>query len=279
MQFSTADLLDAAESPVEPDQLPTPASQAKPFEPFSKAFATVFDIETGPLPPETLWKIVPPFDPASIAPFDPASVATGNLKDPAKIAEKIAMAEAKHAAAAASAKPDYERAVTEKAALDPLTGRVLAIGYIFSKDDDLSVEFSDGTPDGERDLLLNFWDFAATATDSNRMVGHNIHGFDLPFLYRRSLLLGVRVPAGVLEQGRYWSAAFVDTMRVWACGGAGMVGLDRLARAFGVGEKIGDGAVFAELWAKGGNREEAREYLANDLGITYEVARRLGVCR
>ena len=46
----------------------------------------IFDIETGPLPETELAAMMPA--------FDPAEVKTGNLKDPAKIAEKIAEAEA-----------------------------------------------------------------------------------------------------------------------------------------------------------------------------------------
>src|SRR5476651_2330269 len=71
----------------------------------------VFDLETGPLAESELSALLPP--------FDPADVKTGNLKDPAKIAEKIAEAEANH-----------KRDFIERAALDPLTGRVLAIGVI-----------------------------------------------------------------------------------------------------------------------------------------------------
>ena len=71
----------------------------------------VFDVETGPLAESELSALLPP--------FDPAEVKTGNLKDPAKIAEKLAEAEANH-----------RRDFIERAALDPLTGRVIAIGML-----------------------------------------------------------------------------------------------------------------------------------------------------
>ena len=70
-----------------------------------------FDIETGPLPEGELAALLPP--------FDPAEVKTGNIKDPAKIAEKIREAEEAH-----------RRDFFDRAALDPLTGRVLAIGMM-----------------------------------------------------------------------------------------------------------------------------------------------------
>ena len=71
----------------------------------------VFDIETGPLPESELAAVMPP--------FDPAEVKTGNLKDPEKVAAKIAEAEANH-----------RRDFFDKAALDPLTGRVVAVGVM-----------------------------------------------------------------------------------------------------------------------------------------------------
>ena len=51
--------------------------------------------------------------------FDPAEVKTGNIKDPEKVAAKIAEAEANH-----------RRDFIDRAALDPLTGRVVAIGLM-----------------------------------------------------------------------------------------------------------------------------------------------------
>src|SRR5262245_13453189 len=72
----------------------------------------IFDVETGPLADSELSALLPP--------FDPAEVKTGNLKDPSKIAEKIAEAEANH-----------RRDFFDKAALDPLTGRVVAIGMLY----------------------------------------------------------------------------------------------------------------------------------------------------
>ena len=71
----------------------------------------IYDIETGPLPEADLAALLPPFDPADIE--------TGNLKDPEKIAAKLAEAEMNH-----------RRNFFEQAALDPLTGRVVAVGLL-----------------------------------------------------------------------------------------------------------------------------------------------------
>jgi hypothetical protein len=236
----------------------------------------VFDIETGPLPENELLAMLPA--------FDPAEVKTGNLKDPAKIAEKIAEAEANH-----------RRDFIERAALDPLTGRVVAIGVMtfdargevladghhtpFSK----GGKFSIIGHDDEARTLAEFWELASS--DQGRMtpmVGFNIFGFDLPFLFRRSWKHRVRIPFG-LRRGRYWGDQLVDLRDCWQLGDRQARGsLDSIARHLGVGAKTGcephgppSGKHFAELWRR--DRKQAEAYLRNDIELTGKVADALGV--
>jgi len=288
----------------EPEQTsPSPQATAQPapasLSPSNAPHAVIFDIETGPLPDAELWKVVAPFDPASIQPyppFDPSAVKYGNTKDEALKAKKLEECQAKHAADAAAhdaknatAEADYIASVKGRAALSAITGRVLAIGYYFTEDEEeggvvaigdhiLSADDKESVIT-ERDLLADFWMQYEASDEHTRFVGHNIHGFDLPFLIQRSFILGVEVPRGVIK-GRFFNEKFVDTMAVWACGRQGSNGmekLDTLAKAFGVGAKNGSGAMFAELLEK--DRAAAMEYLKNDIALTYEVAKRMRVCR
>jgi len=250
----------------------------------------IWDIETGPLDDELVAKFSPQFTPPPHpGEFNPASVKVGNLKDQAKIAAKIEEARAAHADAAAnyemtvaSAKATHLASCIANAALSPLTGRVLAIGFQTEK----GVAIEDGGGD-EEDLLNRFWAMVAkcraVAGGPKKMVGANIFGFDLPFLMRRSWILQVDPPSSVIT-GRYFSPMFIDLCEVWLCGqrfGSGIsASLDTMARALGVGEKPADvtGADFAKLW--GGTAEEkwmAVGYLKNDLAMTSRVAERLGV--
>jgi len=217
----------------------------------------IIDIETGPLPDDVLLRIH--------GPFDPASVKLGNA-GPEKAAEKIAEAE-----------KSYLGDLRDKAALDPMTGRVLAIGYHYPAENDTDLSHND---DNEAALLTKFWAAARYALDdAARVITFNGHGFDLPFLVNRSRLLGVEVPRGLLQNNRYWHASFVDLMLLWTCGQYGkFVGLDKLAKAFGLEGKTGDGAHFYQLWNGGDKgRAEALAYLANDLKVTTEVAKKMRV--
>jgi predicted PolB exonuclease-like 3'-5' exonuclease len=220
----------------------------------------VFDLETGPLAESELSALLPP--------FDPAEVKTGNLKDPAKIAEKIAEAEANH-----------RRDFIERAALDPLTGRVVAIGMMVFADGHHGFKggkFSIIGHDDEAQTLREFWELTRGEMGRNNpMVGFNIFGFDLPFLFRRSWKHRIAVPFG-LRRGRYWGDQILDLRDAWQLGDRQARGsLDSIAKHLGVGAKNGDGKAFAELWQS--DRKQAEAYLRNDIELTAKVADVLGV--
>ena len=213
----------------------------------------VFDIETGPLPMAELTAMLPP--------FDPSEVKVGNLKDPEKVAEKIAQAREEH-----------RSNFFNKAALDPLTGRVLAIGVL----DTLTEEAEVLAVPEEARMLEWFWKRCKGEMGRiETMIGFNSNLFDLPFLIRRSWRLGVLIPFGI-RRGRYWGDSMVDLREVWQLGDRMARGsLDAISRHLEVGQKSGVGADFAGLLAS--DREAALAYLRKDLGLTLAVARKLGV--
>jgi len=244
-----------------------------------------FDIETGALPWEQLVKLCPTFDAEATIPdpgeFDPASVKVGNLKDAAKIAAKVDEARAAHEEQRRTlyhrrkhAANQHVAAFQSKAALDATTGRVLAIGVLHagSSVDPKMVECWVG---GEADILEAFWRLASSSLDLGvTMCGHNIHGFDLPFLVRRSWILGIDVPDKV-HNGRYWDAIFIDTMRRWQLGGRDMVGLDPLCKAFGTeGKAEGMGGADFDKFFHGtpDERQKALDYLRQDVIATRRLA-------
>lgn len=208
----------------------------------------VFDIETGPADIETLNAL-----------FDPASVKCGNLKDPAKIAEKVAAA---------------RESFVERAALDPITGRVLAIGTQ-SDGGYAMVILGD---DYEFSILSAFWSLVEESlANRHPIIGWNIHDFDLPFLINRSRILNVAVPSG-LRHGRYWNDLIIDLMKVWTLDRYGEYAkLNDVGRALGLGGKLNgvDPAQFHILWRD--DRPKAIEYLTRDVELTAAIAERLTI--
>lgn len=182
------------------------------------------------------------------------------------------------------------RQFVDKAALSPITGRVLAIGILQGD----AVEFlceKPGMPltgNHVEEYLLNcFWTRIRSLIESKQpIIGHNSNSFDLPFLVRRSWLIGVRVPREI-RQGRYWNPLFQDTMEVWGCGQREFISLNTLGEIFDCGQKTEGvcGADFHKLWAgtlegKGTPEEQrnlALEYLGQDLRLTQRIAEKLGM--
>lgn len=171
-----------------------------------------------------------------------------------------------------------------KAALSPLTGRLVAIGYRSGKSSVIV-----GRPEmSDCDMLAGFWTkFESCRKANRRMIGHNIYGFDLTFLVRASWMLDVVVPATVCRHqgGRtYWNDIFMDTMLTWQLGNyrEKFVSLDTLGKAFGFGgksdEKECSGADFHKLWlGTPEEHERAKAYLLRDLELTAAAAERMGV--
>jgi hypothetical protein len=245
----------------------------------------IFDIETGPAPLDELLANAPFAAPEPPGEFDPASVKLGNLKDSAKITEKIEAARAEHAASVAgheqrvvAAHAAYVTELLDRAPLDATTGRVLAIGY--SDGEQCGVDTSD-----EPQLLDRFWTKAAKAKTSGRsLVGFNCQSFDIPFLVRRSWAHGLDVPLELVRDGKWPAKWIVDLRELWLLGqrwGECPSSLGHVAKFLGVGSKSADvsGGDFWRLWTSGdeSQQDQARAYLLNDLRLTAGVARRLGV--
>ena len=195
---------------------------------------------------------------AELLPFMPqeADMKLGNVKDPEKRATAVC---------------EKQRAWLNAAALDPMTGRVLAIGLLIQ---DTFVLISE--PASEAQMLHEFWDAIQDSGSRNRLIGFDCNRFDLPFLIKRSWKLGVSFPEKWLREGRYWSKQITDLREVWQCGDRQADGsLDTIAKHLGVGSKTGSGADFGKLWLE--DRDRAIAYLRNDLELTQKIAQRIGV--
>lgn len=250
----------------------------------------IFDVETGPLPIDQILafakQFVPPPHPGE---FDPSSVKIGNLKDRGKIDSKIEEARQAHAKSVTdydsnveSLKTAHERSIIDRAALDPVTGRVVAIGYYSVEKRKHAID-SGGEAGNEDEIIANFWKNVLKMRSTGRkVVGANIFGFDLPFLVRRSWILGVEVPS-CIRDGRYWDRCFICVREIWLLGqrwGDCESSLDTMARALDCGAKPDgvDGSMFWQLWSGSAeDRAKAIAYLQNDLDMTWGVAQRIGV--
>lgn len=184
-----------------------------------------------------------------------------NLKKPESI-EKWLAENRKSAAIDALAKTSF----------DGGRGHVCTIAWA-KNDSPISVRHAKTTAD-EREILADF--FAdLDPYHSETLVGHNIAGFDIGFLRKRAVYLGVRMPApnSFPRDPKPWDRSIVDTMAAWA-GGTGRISMDELCQILGIQGKDGfDGSMVASAWARG-EHDKIAEYCRDDVYRTREIHKR-----
>jgi hypothetical protein len=131
---------------------------------------------------------------------------------------------------------DYENASLEKkiacyrknAGLFPEFARIVAISFGVIKLDIMNPENStyDVRPlynAVEKVLLQNFATVLEQAYSKNTnriLAGHNIPAFDIPFLIKRMIKHGIKVPSILVNivEAKPWEQKVYDTIRVWKFG-------------------------------------------------------------
>ena len=111
------------------------------------------------------------------------------------------------------------------------------------------------------------------------LVGHNIVGFDLPFIFQRCLANNITVKP-FIDLSEFHVHGVYDTMRAWWLGGRNRVGLDDIAWTLGIeSSKTGEveGSKVFELY-QAGKLAEIREYNLNDVRVTRKVYERIVTC-
>ncbi len=127
-----------------------------------------------------------------------------------------------------------------------------------------------------RDFLNLMSDFDS---ECDEIVGHNIIGFDLPFIFQRYLANNIAARPFV-NLGEYNVRGVFDTMRGWWLGGRQRVGLDDVAWALGFeSSKTSEveGSKVFDLY-QAGKLAEIREYNLNDVRVTRKVYERMIAC-
>lgn len=168
-----------------------------------------------------------------------------------------------------------------KTSLDGTYGHICCIGFAVN-DDKPDCRYLAGTysPGSEAEALREFFAKADEVGTGNPypvcIVGHNVIGFDLRFIWQRAIILGVRVPNWFPRDPKPWSHEAFDTMLAFA-GQRGTIGMDRLCRVLGIEGKTDiDGSMVASLW-EAGRADDIARYCMDDVERTRAIHRRMAV--
>ena len=138
----------------------------------------------------------------------------------------------------------------------------------------------DGEEQDEKKSLQAFLEFMKDFDcDTDEIVGHNLVGFDLPFIFQRCLVNGI-VAKPLVDLGEYRVRGVFDTMHAWWLGAKRNVSLDDIAWALGIESSktaTAEGSKVFELY-QAGKLAEIREYNLNDVRVTRKVYERMVAC-
>lgn len=183
-------------------------------------------------------------------------VALGNLKDPVKIEAKIA---------------EVKRKQIDNMTINPLYGKICCVGY-YSENDGQGCYISED----EKEIVSNIMGkiFGAKDRSSTQIITWGGCNFDIPFIFKRALLLGIK-PTTFLGMWikRYSNTPHLDLMQVWSNWSfQGYTKLDDMGRVLLSENKIDiDYKTFPELMKTQSGRDDISKYCLKDCELTYNI--------
>jgi DNA polymerase elongation subunit (family B) len=122
----------------------------------------------------------------------------------------------------------------ESAGLYPEFGRIVCATFGFAHADDKGPYFRMRSFCG-RDEKAILQAIADTFPPDTVLCGHNSKSFDIPYLCKRMLALGVPLPSYLKLHGKKpWEVKHEDTMEIWKFGGRDYTSLDVLSMCLGI---------------------------------------------
>jgi len=174
-------------------------------------------------------------------------------------------------------KTEPEAIFKDKAGIYAEFGKIVCIGmgYISDQNGSNEVRLKSIQHDDEKTLLTEFCSTLKTFTEQHKEVvfcGHNIKEFDIPYICRRMLINGIKLPSCLNIAGlKPWQITHQDTLELWRFGDyKNYTSLDLLAQVLGVPSSKGDidGSMVAKTYWEQGDLKRIAEYCLRDVYTT-----------
>lgn len=157
----------------------------------------------------------------------------------------------------------------------------ISVGFIHFIDSDMHFRTKSFSGDDEKQILTNFIALIAKfcTTKDHTFCGHNIKEFDIPYICRRTLINGLKLPSVINISGKKpWEISFYDTLELWKFGDyKNYTSLKLLTAVFGIPTPKDDidGSQVAHVYYKEKNINRIALYCQKDVVATAQVFLRL----
>ena len=167
----------------------------------------------------------------------------------------------------------------EKAAIYAEFGKIIVIGIgFFAKDaqGDYTLRIKSLKGHDEKQLLIEFSQLLAQINNDNlQLCAHNGKEFDFPYLCRRMLVNGIKLPYVLNTSGKKpWEVNHLDTMQMWKFGDyKHYTSLDLLASIFGIesSKTTIDGSEVGKTYFEEKGLDRIAEYCMRDVAVTAQL--------
>ncbi|AWV99902.1 3'-5' exonuclease [Arcticibacterium luteifluviistationis] len=168
----------------------------------------------------------------------------------------------------------------ERAAIYSEFGQVICIGIgglYMNENKELSLKTKVLSANSEKELLQQFSEIVDRhkAKNSLQLCAHNGKEFDFPYLSRRMLINGLKLPDALDLGGKKpWEINHIDTMELWKFGDyKKFTSLDLLAAVFDIPSSKSDisGADVNRVYHEENDLEKIKEYCGRDVGVLAQL--------
>ena len=147
----------------------------------------------------------------------------------------------------------------------------ISVGYLFFEKGETHFRIKSFCGEDEKQILSNFHSLLNTKFNKqhHRLCAHNGKAFDFPFIARRTLLNGLKLPVLLdIAAKKSWEINHLDTMELWRFGDyKNYTSIKLLAALFDIPTPKDDidGSQVANIYYKEKNLERIRTYCQKDV--------------
>ncbi len=157
----------------------------------------------------------------------------------------------------------------------------ISVGFIYFKAEEMHFRTKSFYGEDETKILTDFSAliYKFCISKEHTFCGHNIKEFDIPYICRRMLINGLKLPTVINISGKKpWEISFFDTLELWKFGDyKNYTSLKLLTAVFGIPTPKDDidGSQVAKVYYHEKNLERIALYCQKDVVATAQVFLRL----